>query len=128
MDANPENSVYPLEWAKSFLAEAAKDRAEAEYVLANPAEYDRSVRMDARGRLVRLNDPDGVVPMVTALVEALERLRKIEDAAWMVDRQKTLHTNMCSQQGNAFICQCARSHLAAALGPDPEWLAKQGVV
>lgn len=50
------------------------------------------------------------------LYDEIERLRAIEEAAWMVDRQKTLHTDQCGQQGNYFVCQCARSHLAAALG------------
>lgn len=70
---HPETDA--LEWGRSFLAEAAKDKADAEQVLADPAAYDRTVRQDARSRLVRLNDPDGVVPMVTALVGEIERLK-----------------------------------------------------
>jgi hypothetical protein len=50
----------------------------------------------------------------------IERLKTVEEAAWLVDRQPTLHTDMCSQQGSRFVCQCARAHLAAALGPVPE--------
>jgi hypothetical protein len=61
----------PIEWADAFLVEAHKDRAECEYVMTHQHEYWPRDINHAEAKLARLTDPDGVVAMVTALVEPL---------------------------------------------------------
>lgn len=114
------NRAQGLEWAKAFLAEAAKDKAECEYVVANRDKYERIVVVDAKQRLARLNDPDGVVPMVEALTT------EIEAKAWALGviagtaqfYEKHLKEIVCAS--DEVLAEDLRAHAGSAL-EEADW-------